>query len=160
MVSVALFALVWPQASPIGHLFQGRYRAEMIEDESYYWTVSRYIHLNAVRARLVERPEDWRWSSFPAMPTEVIGFSWMSYESLLSACQGEFGVMTSEGLSQICVGRLNGGRCLTFSWGTRWLGFGIERVPRSIAKSRGATSRRSTIARGEGTRRNRPGDCI
>jgi REP element-mobilizing transposase RayT len=34
----------------IGHLFQGRYRAEMIEDESYYWTVSRYIHLNPVRA--------------------------------------------------------------------------------------------------------------
>jgi REP element-mobilizing transposase RayT len=29
-----------------GHVFQGRYRAEMIEDESYYRTVSRYIHLN------------------------------------------------------------------------------------------------------------------
>ena len=39
-----------------GHLFQGRYRAEMIEDESYYWTVSRYIHLNPVRADLVKRP--------------------------------------------------------------------------------------------------------
>ena len=38
----------------VGHLFQGRYRAELIEDESYYWTVSRYIHLNPVRARLVE----------------------------------------------------------------------------------------------------------
>jgi hypothetical protein len=34
----------------LGHLFQGRYRAEMIEDESYNWTVSRYIHLNPVRA--------------------------------------------------------------------------------------------------------------
>ena len=40
-----------------GHLFQGRYKAEMIEDESYYWTVSRYIHLNPVRAGLVARPE-------------------------------------------------------------------------------------------------------
>ena len=36
-----------------GHVFQGRYRAELIEDESYYWTVSRYIHLNPVRAGLV-----------------------------------------------------------------------------------------------------------
>ena len=36
-----------------GHLFQGHYKAEMIEDESYYWTVSRYIHLNPVRAGLV-----------------------------------------------------------------------------------------------------------
>src|SRR5437868_1331806 len=43
----------------LGHLFQGRYRAEMVEDESYYWTVSRYIHLNPVRARLVPRPEQW-----------------------------------------------------------------------------------------------------
>jgi hypothetical protein len=34
----------------LGHLFQGLYRAEMIEDESYNWTVSRYIHLNPVRA--------------------------------------------------------------------------------------------------------------
>ena len=48
-----------------GHLFQGRYKAEMIEDESYYWTVSRYIHLNPVRAGLVARPEDWEWSSYP-----------------------------------------------------------------------------------------------
>lgn len=31
-----------------GHLFQGRYKSEMIEDESYYWTVSRYVHLNKV----------------------------------------------------------------------------------------------------------------
>ena len=46
-----------------GHLFQGRYRAEMIEDESYYWTVSRYVHLNPVRAGLVKRPEQWAWSS-------------------------------------------------------------------------------------------------
>jgi REP element-mobilizing transposase RayT len=41
-----------------GHLFQGRYRAELIEDETYYWTVSRYIHLNPVRARLVARPDE------------------------------------------------------------------------------------------------------
>ena len=44
-----------------GPLFQGRYRAEMIEDESYYWAVSRYVHLNPVRAGLVRRPEQWEW---------------------------------------------------------------------------------------------------
>jgi putative transposase len=37
----------------------------MIEDESDSWTVSRYIHLNPVRAGLVARPEDWEWSSYP-----------------------------------------------------------------------------------------------
>ena len=35
----------------IGHLFQGRCRTEMIEDERYYWTVSRYIHLNPFARR-------------------------------------------------------------------------------------------------------------
>jgi REP element-mobilizing transposase RayT len=51
----------------LGHLFEGRYRAELIEDESYYWTVSRYIHLNPVRARLVARPEQWAWWSLPGL---------------------------------------------------------------------------------------------
>ena len=34
-----------------GHLFQGRYKGELIEDDSYFWTASRYIHLNPVRGR-------------------------------------------------------------------------------------------------------------
>jgi hypothetical protein len=34
-----------------GHLFQGRYKGELIEDESYFWTVSGYIHLNPVRGK-------------------------------------------------------------------------------------------------------------
>ncbi len=42
-----------------GHLFQGRFRAQLIEDESYFWTVSRYLHLNPVRAKLVNHPRDW-----------------------------------------------------------------------------------------------------
>src|SRR6185437_12569599 len=48
-----------------GHLFQGRFKAEMIEDETYYWVVSRYIHLNPVRAGLVAHPAQWPWSSYP-----------------------------------------------------------------------------------------------
>jgi len=41
----------------VGHLFQGRYKALLIENEGHYWEVSRYIHLNPVRASLVKRPE-------------------------------------------------------------------------------------------------------
>ena len=49
-----------------GHLFQGRFKGELIEDDSYFWNVSRYIHLNPVRGKrpLVEHPADWQWSSF------------------------------------------------------------------------------------------------
>src|SRR5262249_35613355 len=74
-----------------GHLFQGRYRAEMIEDESYYWVVSRYIHLNPVRAGLVDRPEQWAWSSYPGYVRRSGQQPWVAYEALLSAWQGEWG---------------------------------------------------------------------
>lgn len=48
----------------IGHLFQGRFKAILIKDETRLLTVARYIVLNPVRAKLVERPEDWKWSSY------------------------------------------------------------------------------------------------
>jgi len=74
-----------------GHLFQGRYKAEMIEDESYYWTVSRYIHLNPVRAGLVARPEDWGWSSYPGYVAPRRRHAWVRYETLLDAWRGDRG---------------------------------------------------------------------
>ncbi|OIO38352.1 MAG: hypothetical protein AUJ72_02695 [Candidatus Omnitrophica bacterium CG1_02_46_14] len=46
-----------------GHLFQGRYKAYLIDQDSYFLQLSRYIHLNPVRAKLVQNPEDYRWSS-------------------------------------------------------------------------------------------------
>ncbi len=80
-----------------GHLFQGRYRAEMIEDEAYYWSVSRYIHLNPVRAGLVERPEEWPWSSYRDYVTARQARNpyqsrpWIATDELLAAWTGEFG---------------------------------------------------------------------
>jgi len=46
-----------------GHLFQGRFKSLLIEKDSYLIELSRYIHLNPVRANIVKRPEDYRWSS-------------------------------------------------------------------------------------------------
>jgi len=74
-----------------GHVFQGRYKAEMIEDESYYWTVSRYVHLNPVRAGMVARPEDWVWSSYPGYVTPAQRRAWVRYDALLAAWRGEWG---------------------------------------------------------------------
>lgn len=74
-----------------GHLFQGRYRAEMIEDESYYWTVSRYIHLNPVRAGLVRRPEQWAWSSYAGYRDPRRAQPWVAHGAMLRAWQGERG---------------------------------------------------------------------
>lgn len=45
-----------------GHLFQGRFSSIAL-DEAHLLAAVRYVALNPVRARLVERPEDWAWSS-------------------------------------------------------------------------------------------------
>lgn len=49
-----------------GHLWQGRF-SSVAMDEPHFVTALRYVALNPVRARLVERAEDWRWSSTRAL---------------------------------------------------------------------------------------------
>ena len=58
-----------------GHLLQGRFKSQLIEDESYFWSVSRYIHLNPVRGKspLVRHPRDWRWSSYAGYASRRAG---------------------------------------------------------------------------------------
>jgi REP element-mobilizing transposase RayT len=48
----------------VGHVFQGRFKAQIVQRDSYALALARYVALNPVRARLVEHPEQWRWSSF------------------------------------------------------------------------------------------------
>ena len=50
----------------VGHIFQGRFKAILVQKESYLLEVCRYVVLNPVRAGLVCYPEEWRWSSYPA----------------------------------------------------------------------------------------------
>lgn len=46
----------------IGHLFQGRFKAVLIDENSYFLRLLRYIHMNPVRAKLVQSPEEYVWS--------------------------------------------------------------------------------------------------
>jgi hypothetical protein len=67
----------------MGHLFQGRYKAILIDAETYLLELIRYIHLNPVRAGIVARAEDYRWSSQRA----YVGrekLSWLSTDWVLS----------------------------------------------------------------------------
>ncbi|KKB44081.1 hypothetical protein QY96_03707 [Bacillus thermotolerans] len=50
----------------VGHLFQGRYKAEFIDSIYYFLKVSKYIHLNPVEAGLAARAQDYLWSSASA----------------------------------------------------------------------------------------------
>ncbi len=47
-----------------GHLFQGRYKSVLVDKDSYLMELSRYIHLNPVRAKMVEKPEEYSYSSY------------------------------------------------------------------------------------------------
>ena len=48
-----------------GHVWQGRFKAFPIQDDDHLRTVVRYVERNALRAELVARAEDWKWSSLP-----------------------------------------------------------------------------------------------
>ena len=49
----------------VGHLYQGRFHAKLVDRDEYLLEVTRYVHLNPVRGGLVKRPEEYRWSSYP-----------------------------------------------------------------------------------------------
>lgn len=51
------------QTSGQGHVYQGRFKSFPIQDDAHFLTVCRYVERNALRAGLVPRAEDWRWSS-------------------------------------------------------------------------------------------------
>lgn len=48
----------------IGHLFQDRFKSELVQDDRYLLAVSRYIHNNPVKAGLVAKPDMYKWSSY------------------------------------------------------------------------------------------------
>lgn len=71
----------------VGHFFQGRYKAILVEKESYLLELSRYIVLNPVRAGMVRSVRDWPWSSYRAMTGQVARPDWLTTDWVL----GSFG---------------------------------------------------------------------
>jgi len=70
--------------SSVGHVFQGRYKAILVDKESYLMELSRYIVLNPVRAGMVNSAVDWQWSSYRAMIGEQVKPSWLNTDWLLA----------------------------------------------------------------------------
>ena len=50
----------------VGHVMQGRFRSIVVEKESHLLELARYVVLNPVRAKMVRRVRDWKWSSYRA----------------------------------------------------------------------------------------------
>ncbi len=66
-----------------GHLFQGRYKAILVDADAYAQELSRYIHLNPVRAGMVEKPEDYLWSSYRGYMGRKKNPEWLEVDFIL-----------------------------------------------------------------------------
>ncbi len=66
-----------------GPLLQGRYKAILVDKDSYLLELCRYIVLNPVRARLVKSANQWRWSSYRATVGKQDAPSWLSTDAVL-----------------------------------------------------------------------------
>ena len=69
----------------VGHVFQGRYKAVIIQKDEYLLEVARYIVLNPVRAQMLYNPADWPWSSYRATAGLDETPCWLVTDWLLSA---------------------------------------------------------------------------
>jgi len=67
-----------------GHLLQGRFKSVLVLDESHYLHLSMYMHLNPVRAGMVEDPADYSWSSFRDYARAKSRYAWLANREILS----------------------------------------------------------------------------
>ncbi len=90
----------------VGHVFQGRYKAYLVDGDAYGLALVRYIHLNPVRARMVREPSAYRWSShrayfgrerFTLLTTEwVLG----QFADRLATARSRFATFVNQGKEQ------------------------------------------------------------
>lgn len=68
----------------VGHVLQGRYKAILVQKESYLLELARYVVLNPVRAGMVASPRDWKWSSYRAIVGDAKKPEWLTNDWILS----------------------------------------------------------------------------
>ena len=73
----------------VGHVFQGRYKAILVQKESYLLELARYVVLNPVRAGIVADADSWRWSSHPYFMRSEDKPAWLETDWLLSHFSGD-----------------------------------------------------------------------
>ena len=67
-----------------GHLFQGRYKAILVDKETYLLELSRYIHLNPVRAKITAKPESYAYSTMKYYLAPATAPAWIDMDFILS----------------------------------------------------------------------------
>jgi len=67
-----------------GHLFQGRFKAILVDADNYLVQLSRYIHLNPVQAKIIAAPDEFLWSSYPAYTGKIKNPAWLTLGEILT----------------------------------------------------------------------------
>ncbi len=80
----------------VGHVFQGRYKAILIDKNAYWLEVSRYVVLNPVRAGMVKGAGRWKWSSYNATVGVESVPGWLAVDGLLVQFSDKHGVATRQ----------------------------------------------------------------
>ncbi|MCG2725929.1 MAG: transposase [Elusimicrobia bacterium] len=90
-----------------GHIFQGRFKAILVEKDNYILAVSRYIVFNPVRAGMVKDIKNWKWSSYPAMvgleeAPEYLSVNWLlgQFGNNRTAAQRLYKQFVQEGINK------------------------------------------------------------
>jgi putative transposase len=97
-----------------GTLWEGRYKATLVDTEQYLWACYRYIELNPVRAGLVEDPRAYRWSSYRANAfgaSDPLVTPRAQYDALdrdAHARQSSYRALFGEALSDSTLGAIRG----------------------------------------------------
>lgn len=68
----------------VGHLFQGRFKAILVDSDAYLLELTRYVVLNPVRAGIAKKPSDWPWSSYRASVGLMPPAPWLAVDGLLA----------------------------------------------------------------------------
>ncbi len=97
-----------------GHLFQGRYKAVLVDGDSFLLELVRYVHLNPVRAKMVASPDEYPWTGHRAYCGKEI-IPWLSTELTLSMISGKkeeamraYASFVQEGLDERRRGEFHG----------------------------------------------------
>ncbi|MDD5240826.1 MAG: transposase [Sulfuricella sp.] len=92
----------------VGHLFQGRFKAILVDGDAYLLELSRYVVLNPVRAGMVKNVSDWQWSSYRASVGLELAAPWLAIDGLLaqfaerrSLAQRRYAQFVAEGVKAI-----------------------------------------------------------
>lgn len=95
----------------VGHVFQGRFKAILVEKDSYLLELARYVVLNPLRARMVRRLEQWPWSSYLATCGRAAKPDWLQTDFIL----GQFSAQRARAIAKY-VEFVHEGKGLPGAW--------------------------------------------